>query len=125
MIRRTTKTNTDSPSLMVRAESHFAKLVQDTSDQQLIVQLGSLRQLLEQVLIGQADFGLATNRISNAMRYLNSGERGAAQYEIRLLINDLRRQLELYGHTLPTPVSGAGEIQSIVDVMPPAPVIIE
>jgi hypothetical protein len=49
-----------------------------------------LRLLLEALPLDTTDFGLAVNRLANARHYLESGECGAARYELRLL----RRSLE-------------------------------
>jgi hypothetical protein len=48
------------------------------------------RQLLEVLPLSSAEFSLAVHRLANAQRYLQSGERGAARYELGLL----RRSLE-------------------------------
>jgi hypothetical protein len=52
--------------------------------------LDQLRRLLEALPFDTTDFGLASNRLANARHYLESGEYGAARYELRLL----RRSLE-------------------------------
>jgi len=49
-----------------------------------------IRRMLEAFPLASDDFGRAINRLTNASDYLRSGERGAAQYELRLL----RRSLE-------------------------------
>ena len=49
-----------------------------------------LRLLLEALPLDSTEFGLAVNRLANARHYLESGEYGAARYELRLL----RRSLE-------------------------------
>jgi hypothetical protein len=48
------------------------------------------RQALEALPLTTAEFGLAVNRLANAERYLQAGERGAACFELNLL----RRRLE-------------------------------
>ena len=45
--------------------------------------------LLESLPLSTSEFGLATTRLNNARRYLESSERGAARYELRLLIGGL------------------------------------
>ena len=49
-----------------------------------------LRLLLGALPLDTPEFGLAVNRLANARHYLESGEFGAALYELRLL----RRSLE-------------------------------
>ena len=44
-----------------------------------------VRQILEALPLASADFSLAMNRLANAEHYLQSGERGAARYELHLL----------------------------------------
>jgi hypothetical protein len=51
-----------------------------------------LRHLLNALPLNTAEFALALNRLANASHYLESGEGGAARYELRLL----RRSLEHY-----------------------------
>jgi hypothetical protein len=48
-----------------------------------------LRLLLEALPLETTEFGLAVNRLANARHYLNSGEFGAARYELRLLWRSL------------------------------------
>jgi hypothetical protein len=45
--------------------------------------------LLESLPLTTSEFALATNRLNNARRYLQSNERGAARYELWLLIGGL------------------------------------
>jgi hypothetical protein len=48
------------------------------------------REALEALPLTTAEITIARNRLNNAQHYLQSGECGAAQYELRLL----RRNLE-------------------------------
>jgi hypothetical protein len=52
--------------------------------------LEEILYLLGALPLDTTEFGLALNRLANAWHYLESGEHGAAQYELRLL----RRSLE-------------------------------
>jgi hypothetical protein len=52
------------------------------------------RQLLECLPLSTGEFGLAVLRLQNAHRFLASDERGAAHFELRLLVGSLRN-----GHT--------------------------
>ena len=45
--------------------------------------------LLESLPLTTSEFSVAMNRLNNARRYLESDERGAARYELRLLIGGL------------------------------------
>ena len=61
-----------------------------SSDEPPTAWLERLRLLLDALPLATAEFGLALNRLANARHYLESGECGAARYELRLL----RRSLE-------------------------------
>jgi hypothetical protein len=50
-----------------------------------------LRLWLEALPLASGEFSLAVNRLANARQYLESGEYGAARFELRLL----RRSLEV------------------------------
>jgi hypothetical protein len=63
-----------------------------SGDEPSIAWFERLRLLLEALPLDTAQFGLALNRLANAHHYLESGEWGAAWYELRLL----RRSLEHY-----------------------------
>ena len=52
-------------------------------------QLTEAAMLLESLPLSTSEFGLATNRLNNARRYMESNERGAARYELLLLIGGL------------------------------------
>jgi hypothetical protein len=52
----------------------------------------TLISLMESLPLSTAEFGLARNRLDNARRYADSDEPGAAIYELRLLLNRLRKQ---------------------------------
>jgi len=49
-----------------------------------------LRLLLEALPLDTEEFGLAVNRLANAWQYVESGEYGAAGYELRLLRRSLK-----------------------------------
>ena len=51
----------------------------------LVAEFDSIRLLLETLPLATAEFSLAVNRLANARHYLESGEYGAARYELRLL----------------------------------------
>jgi len=57
-------------------------------------ELEELRQLLETIPLSTSEYGMAGNRLRNAVRYLRSHEWGAAQWELRTLLNGLTRDLE-------------------------------
>jgi hypothetical protein len=50
-----------------------------------------LHSLLEALPLDTTQFGLAVNRLANARHYVESGEYGAARYELRLLRQSLER----------------------------------
>jgi hypothetical protein len=60
-------------------------LEQIAGDSALVVGFEDVRQLLEALPMASEEFGLAINRLANARHYLQSGEHGAARYELRLL----------------------------------------
>ena len=47
--------------------------------------------LLQALPLDSAEFGLAINRLANARHYLESGEYGAARFELRLLRQSLEQ----------------------------------
>jgi hypothetical protein len=47
------------------------------------------RQVLEALPLATAEFSVARNRLANGRRYLQSGECGAARFELRLLLQSL------------------------------------
>ena len=52
--------------------------------------LQELDLLLESLPLSTNEFGLARNRLKNAGRYMACAERGAAQYELKMLECNLR-----------------------------------
>jgi hypothetical protein len=52
--------------------------------------LQHLHDLLESLPLTSDEYGRASNHLRNANRYLASGERGAAQFELRMLFGSLR-----------------------------------
>ncbi len=61
-----------------------------------------VRMLLNALPLDTEEFALAGNRLRNAARYLTSGERGAACYELKLLsrklINNRHHQVDVRQH---------------------------
>jgi hypothetical protein len=53
--------------------------------------LERLAILLKALPLDTTEFALAVNRLVNARRYLESGEHGAARFELRLLRRSLAR----------------------------------
>ena len=50
-----------------------------------------IRDLLEALPLNSEEFALAVNRLASALQYHQSGEHGAARYELRLLRRSLER----------------------------------
>ncbi|MCA9186356.1 MAG: hypothetical protein KDA99_12080 [Planctomycetales bacterium] len=66
-------------------------LLQGTEDSnQTAGSIGNAKKLIAALPLATDDFCTASNRMRNAVRYFNSGERGAAKYELRLLLASLR-----------------------------------
>ncbi len=55
-----------------------------------IADFEQIRQMLEALPLASAEFSLAVNRLTNAQKYLRSGEYGAARYELHLLLRSLK-----------------------------------
>ena len=53
-------------------------------------QLGEVQALLEALPLSSGDFCRVSNNLKNAQRYLQSHERGAAAYELRMLAGAVR-----------------------------------
>jgi hypothetical protein len=49
----------------------------------------NLQALIESLPLASGEFGVASNRLRNAQRYLRSDEIGASLYELRLLLGCL------------------------------------
>jgi hypothetical protein len=49
------------------------------------------RHILEALPLSTEEFGVSVNRLANARPYAETGERGAADYELRLLWQNLER----------------------------------
>ncbi len=72
----------------------FAQLSNNPIDGKILVEcLDQLRDLLDCMVLGTVEHGLAVLRIRNAIRFVASEEFGAAKYEIRLLKGGLKDQL--------------------------------
>ncbi len=53
------------------------------------VQWDELKTLLEALPLATATFALAARRLGNARRYIESGELGAAKFELRMMLGGL------------------------------------
>ncbi len=77
-----------------QAEQNFSSLMQDTKNAAILKgDLYELGDMLECLPLATDDYDLTVARINNALRYLESSEQGAARYEIRQLIRNLRNRL--------------------------------
>jgi len=73
------------------AARQLNKLLVDSTDSSLKLRaLGNLRRLLDCMVLGTYQYDLAVARVNNAQRYLESGEPGAAKFEVRMLFGGLR-----------------------------------
>jgi hypothetical protein len=61
-----------------------------------VIDLKQVRPILEALPLTSTEFGLAINRLANARHYQESGEYGAACYELRLLRRSLEQQRTYY-----------------------------
>ena len=77
-----------------QAAAQLKKLLVDSADSSLkLPALRNLRKLLECMAMGTYQYDVAVARINNAERYLESGEPGAAKFEIRMLFGGLQSDL--------------------------------
>ena len=77
----------EAKDLLVRS---LRQLVgQETESRALTGELPEASALLESLPLSTTEFGVATNRLHSVFRYLESGECGAARYELRLLTRGL------------------------------------
>jgi hypothetical protein len=53
-------------------------------------ELSEIQGVLESLPLSTSEFGLAHNRLQNALKYLEAAEPGAARYELQLLETSLR-----------------------------------
>ena len=58
-------------------------------DEANLNELADATHLLEALPLSTSEFAVACNRLSNARRYLDSGERGAARSEVQLLMRSM------------------------------------
>lgn len=90
------RTRTNPPS--VAFESVFAPVLKQaevllrTLETRRAVQteMEDLAGLLETLPLASNEFGLACTRVSNAQRYLDSAERGAARWELDAMVRQLK-----------------------------------
>ncbi len=76
----------------------FTKLLSNPNDSGKMLQcLDGIRELLQYMVLGTAEYNVAISRINNVQRYLESEEPGAAKYEVRLLIGVLQTQFSVHG----------------------------
>lgn len=64
-------------------------LAQTTGQTMTLACLERLRRSLEALPLDSTEFALAVKRLANARHYLQTGENGAARYELRLLRRSL------------------------------------
>jgi len=70
--------------------SLLAKLDRSTGpNDDNVGETADLQRVMEALPLSTDEFGLATNRLRNASRYLRSHERGAARYELKMLARSL------------------------------------
>jgi hypothetical protein len=55
-------------------------------------EMENLAGLLETLPLASSEFGLACTRLSNAQRYIDSAEHGAARWELNAMVRQLRAQ---------------------------------
>jgi hypothetical protein len=80
-----------SRSIPVPIEANLHRLLELVSRKpDFSASFAQARALLETLPLSTEDFGVACNRLANAQRYLESGERGAACFELRLLLKHLQ-----------------------------------
>jgi hypothetical protein len=76
--------------LRYRATARLRTLIQKLSTGACArIEVDDLRTLIESLSPVSAGFGLATNHVRKAQRFLSSDEVGAARYELRLLLGCL------------------------------------
>ena len=77
-----------------QATLQLNKLLTDSTDASLKLRaLRNVRRLLDCMVMGTYQYDVSVARINNAERYLNSGEPGAAKFEIRMLFGRLQREV--------------------------------
>jgi hypothetical protein len=77
----------EAKDLLVRSLNQLVG--QETDSHALTGKLTEASALLESLPLSTTEFGVATNRLQSVFRYLESGECGAASYELRLLTRGL------------------------------------
>jgi hypothetical protein len=73
-----------------QAIEHLMRCLNQDAD--VLEGMQEVRGLLDSLPLSTDEYGTASNRLRNAYRYLVSQERGAAKYELRLLVGSLSDQ---------------------------------
>jgi hypothetical protein len=87
---QTSSTATPDTIRQLLLETVEAVLRKMALGQDVLVELLDIGQPLDSLPLATDEYGLASNRLRNAQRYLLSKERGAARYELQLLVASLR-----------------------------------
>ena len=92
-----------------QVESLLAQLEQAAgSNRDYADEIAELQRILETLPLSTGEFGVATNRVRNASRYLRSQERGAARYELKMLARSLGPKHDQDGR--PSPEVGTEQL---------------
>ena len=91
MFTRKSLSKSKMSELSAQVAKQFNRLFEDSTDTTSKLRaLTNIQKLLECFAIGTYQFDLAIARVTNAKRYLESGETGAAKYEVRMLFGGLK-----------------------------------
>ena len=103
MIQQANNSYSKLDEVCQQAEEHFSILLGNLKNvERLRKDLLVLRDLIDCVPLTTSEFDLTVARINNAQRYLESDEQGAAKYEIRQLVRNLRGTAVLQGSLKPS-----------------------
>jgi hypothetical protein len=85
------------PNILAAAIAAVEALAEQVKRGNLDGELGEVQALLEALPLSSGDFCRVSNNLKNAQRYLQSQERGAAAYELRMIAGAVRTCLTTRG----------------------------
>lgn len=104
MLRESQRTNVNFEQLFTPILSSLSQFIALThSEKYQDERLQRVLDQLETLPIDCDEFHLAVNRLSNAKRYLQIGECGAARWELKQLLKAIKRKTEVVVESIQLP----------------------
>jgi len=87
--RQTRTVNDIADRLLRKLRELSSQVCRDSRSQEAADQFSEAHSLISALPLTTEEFGVAINRLKNAVRYCSSEEPGAAHYELRLLATSI------------------------------------